>query len=447
MRPKYAFQGWFGLLTLILALTLAPRPGEILAQSGQGLEYQNPSVIIPVDLSGTMNLFNIVVTDFLAPKGPERAGGEAPNLNRRLTANLDLTGLFRLVDPRASLESDPQAGLTNGPDLDYAPWVKLGANFIIKGTAETSGSRLTLELRLFNVSSGRQMLAKRLSGSIKDGRAMINRFTNEVLLAITGVPGVFGTKIIYVSGSRADRSVMMTELGSDEATTVAGSRGGPSTMPALGPGDKTAWVHRNGKKWELLVNGRVVYHGEPVIAPAFTPGGAVAAGLSGRTSTNIAMFEGKTPRVITSGGGIEISPTFSPDGRMAYVSDQAGTPSIYVAAAPGSPGARLSPGGKSTDPAWSPKGDKIAFVIGERDIAVINPDGSGYHQLTGGQGRNLHPSFSPDGRLIVFSSSRGGQERLYVMTANGDNQRALSPTLPGNQSLPAWSPVLPDLSK
>ncbi|MDR1085258.1 MAG: hypothetical protein LBP22_10490 [Deltaproteobacteria bacterium] len=441
MKFKLTF---LALAAGILAISIFAA-NEIKAQSGQGLEYQNPSVVIPVDLSGTMNLFNIVVADFLASRGLERAGGEAPNLNRRLTTNLDMTGLFRLVDPRASIEPNARAGLSEGPPIEYGPWAQVGAHFVIKGAADISGSRLTLELRLFNVSSGQQMLAKRLSGNVKDGRAMINRFTNEVILAITGVPGVFGSKIIYVSGSRQEKSVMLTELGSDEATSLAGYRGGPSSQPTLGPGDKTAWIHRNGKKWELLVNGRVIYSGEPVIAPAFSPSGAVVAGLSGRTSTNIAVFEGRTPRVVTRGGGIEISPTFAPDGRMAYVSDQGGAPGIYVAPSMGSPGIRLSPGGKSTDPAWSPKGDKIAYVIGERDIAVINPDGSGYRQLTSGQGRNLHPSFSPDGRMIVFSSTRGGREQLYIMAANGDRQQTLSALLPGNQTLPSWSPTMPPL--
>ncbi|MDR1870521.1 MAG: hypothetical protein LBS60_01115 [Deltaproteobacteria bacterium] len=438
---KYSFLLTFGVLALLGASS------NLFAQTpGSGLEYQNPSVIIPVDLSGTMNRFNIVVADFLAAKGPEKAGGDAPVLAKRLSDNLELTGLFRLMDPRSSLESDPRAGLTEAPEINYGPWAQIGANFVIKGVVVEAGRNLTLEMRLFNIASGRQMLAKRLSGAAKDGRAMINRFTNEVLLAITGVPGVFGTKIIYATGDRQEKSIALTELGgADEPTILAGFRGGPSTQPTIGPGDKTAWIHRNGKKWELLVNGRVIYSGEPVIAPAFTPGGVVVAGLSGRTSTNLAMFDGRSPKVITNGGGIEISPSFAPDGRMAYVSDRGGTPGIYVAASPGSPGARLSPGGKSTDPSWSPKGDKIAFVIGERDIAVINPDGSGYQQLTGGQGRNTHPSFSPDGRMIVFSSTRSGRDQLYIMSANGDRQQVLNPALKGSQTLPTWSPDMPNL--
>jgi TolB protein len=129
---------------------------------------------------------------------------------------------------------------------------------------------------------------------------------------------------------------------------------------------------------------------------------------------------------------------------MAYVSNQGGGPGIYVTSGSGGSGARISPSGTSTDPSWSPKGDKIAFVYRERDICVVNPDGSGLVQLTGGQGRNLHPSFSPDGRMIVFSSDRGGQSQLYVMSANGDRQQPLMPEFKGSQTLPTWSPEMPE---
>ncbi|MDR1164656.1 MAG: hypothetical protein LBO66_02065 [Deltaproteobacteria bacterium] len=424
----------------VLLLSGAAVSALLWAQTG--LEYQNPSVLIPVDLTGTFNRYNIVIPNFL-PLSPGGAVADgADRFAKRLGQNLDMTGYFQLLDPRASLESNPRAGLSPAEPMDYAPWAQIGANFVIKGAMEAKGSNVTMELHLFDVATGTAKLGKRYAGKAADARKMINRFANEVILAITGEPGVFGSKIIFVN----EQSVMLTELGSDEAEKLYSGRGGNVSHPTLGRGGRTAWTRLNGRKWELVVDGKVVYGGNLVIAPAFSPNGTIAAGYSGPSSTNIAVFDGRVPRVITNGNGIEISPTFSPDGgRMAYVSDQGGSAGIYVTSSSGGAGTRVSPGGKSTDPSWSPKGDKITFVTRERDICVMNADGSGLRQLTGGQGVNRHPSFSPDGRMIVFSSTRLGKSQLFVMAANGDRQQPMIPEFPGAQTLPTWSPDMPEM--
>ena len=73
------------------------------------------------------------------------------------------------------------------------------------------------------------------------------------------------------------------------------------------------------------------------------------------------------------------------------------------------------------------------------DIFTINPEGGEPVQLTENQGSNEAPTWSPDGSLIAFSSTREGKSRLYVMTAYGTDQRRLL-SLPGEQSNPKWSP-------
>jgi TolB protein len=442
MIRKY-FNSRYNLLLMTLVF-LVPLALAIVTEAGAQLtEYDNPSVLIPVDLSGTYYRYNIVIPEFQPLRSGSKVDQNAQTLSTRLGKNLDMTGFFQLVDPRASLEVDPRSGLSDAPPLDFGSWAQIGANFVIKGGIRVSGSNITMELKLFDVAMGQQRLGKLFEGKLKDARKMINVFTNQVLLSITGEPGVFGSKIIFVTGERAGRSIMMTELGSDEAEGLADSKNGPMTQPTLGPGDKTAWTHRNRNRSELVANGRVVHSGDTVLTPAYMPNGTLVAALSGSVSTNLTIFEGKSKRPITGGSGIDVSPTFSPDGRMAYVSTQGGGAGIYVASASGGQGSRISPGGTSTDPSWSPKGDKIAFVYRERDICLVNPDGSGLIQLTGGQGQNFHPSFSPDGRMIVFSSNRGGRHQLFVMSANGDRQQVLMPDFAGSQTLPTWSPMMP----
>ncbi|UQZ89482.1 hypothetical protein C4J81_09825 [Deltaproteobacteria bacterium Smac51] len=391
---------------------------------------------------GSGRKYNIAIADLVPLSGS--TDRNATYLPTRLGANLEMTGLFRRLDNRSSLESNVRGGVDGSP-VDFDPWKAIGADYLVKGGMTLSGSKITLEMRLFDVAMGNQMLGKRYSGPTKDARKMINQFTNAVLEAITGTPGVFGSEIIFVSGDMSQKSIMMTELGSDEATQLAGHKGGPSTQPTLGPGGKTAWVHRNGKKWELLVNGKVVSSGDLHLSPAFKPDGTVAAAVSGPTSTAIHAFSGRSKTPLVNAGGINVSPTFSPDGsQMAFVSNQSGTAQIYVAPASGGAGTRLTNTGKSTDPAWSPTGEYIAFVTRETDICIIRPDGTGLRQLTGGQGSNMRPSFSPDGRMIVFSSTRNGRSQLFVMSANGDSQQPLMPDYSPHQEQPYWSPTMLD---
>ena len=95
----------------------------------------------------------------------------------------------------------------------------------------------------------------------------------------------------------------------------------------------------------------------------------------------------------------------------------------------------------SYDPAWSPLGDKIAFVSkdsGHDEIYVVTADGSTLQKLTSRHNSwDKHPSFSPDGSQIVFFSNRdSGRRQLWIMNADGSNQRNLS-----NNTFEEWYPI------
>lgn len=97
--------------------------------------------------------------------------------------------------------------------------------------------------------------------------------------------------------------------------------------------------------------------------------------------------------------------------------------------------------GMSYDPAWSPRGDKIAFVgtdSGSDEIYLVTTDGSTLQQLTSNNNQwDKHPTWSPDGSQIVFFSNRDtGRRQLWIMNVDGSGQRNLS-----NNLYEDWDPI------
>ncbi|MBV6399945.1 MAG: Protein TolB [Anaerolineales bacterium] len=94
-------------------------------------------------------------------------------------------------------------------------------------------------------------------------------------------------------------------------------------------------------------------------------------------------------------------------------------------------------------PAWSPDGNRLAFVSdreGNEEIYLISPDGTGIVNLTNNPGNDFNPVWSPSGRYIAFLSTRDGLFSLYVMNADGSNQTKAYEGLVYTR--PAWFPLI-----
>ncbi len=98
---------------------------------------------------------------------------------------------------------------------------------------------------------------------------------------------------------------------------------------------------------------------------------------------------------------------------------------------------------ESSYPFWSPDGRRIVFqsdrIDGNREIYLMNADGSGLVRLTQNAAEDQTPVWSPDGTRIAFQSDRDGNLEIYVMNADGSGQRNLT-RHPAEDSHPKWSP-------
>ena len=104
----------------------------------------------------------------------------AAEFNEVLNSDLDLSGLFRMVDPAAFLSDARHLGLIS-IDVDFAQWRMLGAEDLIKGGYSVRGGQLVVEARLYDVTGSRLLNGRRYVGKVKDVRRMAHAFADQVL--------------------------------------------------------------------------------------------------------------------------------------------------------------------------------------------------------------------------------------------------------------------------
>jgi len=213
------------------------------------------------------------------------------------------------------------------------------------------------------------------------------------------------------------------------------------------------------------------------INPVWSPDGTKIAFMSFRNGLNYQIYvmnaDGSGQVNISNDNANDTQPSWSPDGtKIAFASDrdQAGFSSIYVMNVNGSNQTRVTLSGTGLldeQPAWSPDGTRLAFIstrdstvitwdewyLGEllvktkllinKEVYVMNADGSSQVRLTNIMGNDDSPVWSPDGTKIAFRSDRDRNccdpsEQVWVMNADGSNQVNLSNNQFGDHC-PSWS--------
>ena len=256
-----------------------------------------------------------------------------------------------------------------------------------------------------------------------------------------------GTKIIFSSSRETDNDIyIMNNDGTNIQLLIRTSN--PDYYPFFSPdgkhitfdsyGNGTAVIYisdSDGKNLKRLtdING---FNADPY----FSPDGSKIVFYSKRDGHDQIYTmnpDGTNQKRLTLTNTNEMTPVWSPDGsKIVFVSTRDGNSELYLMNADGSDQKRLT-NNSGTDrvPKWSPDGTRIIYYSKknprsvapheETEIVLINPDGINRETLTNDDFPDQGPSFSSDGKYILYTSCRGNRE-VFLMKSDGSEVQQLT---------------------
>jgi TolB protein len=411
-------------LTMILSLfvwLVQPEAGMSQASKNTADEEEPlpTRVVIDVD-SPDRSLYRIAVPEILDQKSNTEDGSAV------IRNDLTLSSVFKVLDPR-SFVADLKAEGLNAP---AKAWSVVGAQGVVKGQITATANGIKLEMRLYEIARGETpILARTYTGNIGELRRFMHEFSNEILRALTGKAGAFGTRFAFARRVGPGRKDVYVASFDGHSVGRVSSGKGVAMLPNFGPGGiwysvLTAdgmFITNTKAKESPVINGKGMNMGVSICGDRayFT------STRNGNSDIYSSTLDGKDVRRLTNDPAIDVSPACGPGGQIAFVSSRHGGPQIFTMSASGGAAKRITyKGNYNQTPAWCTDSDSplIAFTgrsDGDFDVFTINLKTGRYSRLTQGQGTNKDPAFSPDCRMVAFASSRGG---IFISNPDGLNQ-------------------------
>ncbi len=368
------------------------------------------------------------------------------------------SSLFRMIDPKAFLGPTTTPSMGVSSRIECSEWTTIGADLFVEGALRIDQADFVAEFRVWDLAGCERKLSKRYrQASTAEPNILARRIADDIVEAFTGTRGVASTELAFVSkrGGNPEIFVMGADGSNQRAATANRSI---NNFPSWSPGGDsivyTSYRRDNRPMFFLSTRGRGKpgrilgkLSAMPQYRAVFGPGNeelSVVMSPNGSAELYRVRPDGSDLRRLTQNGQIDISPSWSPDGRqIAFVSDRAGSPQVYLMDRNGHGVHRLTfDGSYNTSPAWSPDGRWIAYqsrVGGQFDIWLIDPDGSVNLPLISHPRSDESPAWSPDSRKIAFSSTRRGSADIYVVDSSGDHLQRLTRSA-GDDTSPAWGP-------
>jgi TolB protein len=435
----------FAVLSAVILALVLPALSQDWIRTGTGVTGEKIRLAAP---------------DFKIGSADPKSAALDKTFNAVLFNDLTQAGLFDMVSKSfypAFVGSPADVVL----DVWAAPPPK--AAMLAFGNLAVSGDNMQVQGWLFDVKSPQnpQVLAKQYRDAATDdgARMTAHRFADEIIFRLGGgIAGIAETKLYFVSSRTGHKEVWAMDYdgAGQHAITQLGSI---SLSPRVSPDNSRvafSSFYKGGPNiamWSLEL-GRLVKFpsfGGTTLSPAWSSDGIHIAFSSSRTGDPeiyVCDQNGNNLKRLTAYHGPDVSPVWNPktNAQIAWVSGRSGLPQIYIMDADGTNVQRITDQGYAVSPAWSPNGQLLAFAWvrhygpgapGASDIYIMDVASRQWVQLTHDGGRNDFPSWSPDGRHIVYQSTRSGTEQIWSMLADGGQQTQL--TFTGSNSQPNWS--------
>ena len=429
MKVLFKYPG----IILILTLMSVSVNAALTIQITQGVEGALPIAIVPFDTS--------------------RLDAELPADVAEIVANdLNRSGIFKSLD-RQKLPAQPHYST----QVLYPRWRQAGQEYLVVGRiSQKSPGQYDIEFQLLDVLKQKQLAGYRLPVKKRGLRSSAHEISDLIYEKITGTPGAFNTRIAYVRSQKDEARKYILQVADTDgfnAQTILESDQ-PLMSPSWSPtGQSLAYVSFENDRPEVFVQHlktakRSKISGFKGInsAPSWSPNGKMLAlVLSKDGNPDIYTLNTTTKRLtrLTRNRAIDTEPVWGKKGKsIIFTSDRSGTPQLYQVNATGGKPKRITFEGRYNAAASiSPDGKYITMVHGERGqfkIAQLELETGNLTVLTDGA-LDESPSFSPNGKMVLYASTRGNNGVLFAVSVDGRAKHKLSDQT-GDIREPVWGP-------